>query len=373
MFEDRTFENIRDEMLAEFPQDIDIREGSIAYDSVTAVAAKAAMLYIDIANCYDLTNLEKSTGEYLDRFASEHGLLRNKATPAIYEFICTGNESNIEIGSEFYDESGDYYFTFNKNDEGVGVLVSQEHGISQNSILTGTPAIPVSNIEGLVSSNFGKLITSAIDEETDDSLRNRIREKISGPAENGNKSQYKSWCESIEGVGRANIYPLKYGPNTVEGILVSPEGLPVSDSVVEKVQEFIDPKKPSFEITVDEKVISLGSGYGEGVASIGAHFVAFAAIPFYVDVTAKVQLNSSFTLEQAKNDVKTVISNYLKDLSLSASDSKTIRYSRIGSLIEQLESVFDYFDLRINGISENLIIADNEVAVLREVNIDVAV
>lgn len=373
MFEDRTYENIRDEMLAEFPDDIDIREGSIAYDSVSAVAAKAAMLYVDIANCYDLTNLEKSTGEYLDRFASEHGLSRINATSAVYEFIFEGNEDYLEIGSEFYDESGDNYFTLQNCENGNYILVSQETGTSQNTILSGTPAIPVNNIEGLISSSFGNLITPAIDQETDDALRSRIRDKISGPAENGNRSQYKMWCESIEGVGRAYVYPLKYGPNTVEAILISPEGLPVTESVVEEVQNYIDPKNPSYAINVDGKIIRLGSGYGDGVANIGAHFVAFSANKFDVSLTVSIQLSSGFTLEQAKNDITSKITSYFKELALEAENSKTVRYTRIGSLIEQLDSVFDYFNLSINDLSENLTVPEDSVAVLSEVNVDVAV
>ena len=373
MFEDRTYENIRDEMLAEFPSDIDIREGSIAYDSVSAVAAKAAMLYVDIANCYELTDLEKSTGEYLDRFASEHGLTRINATSAKYEFIYEGEKDFLEINSEFYDESGDNYFSLQNDIEGRFILVSQEPGTEQNTILYGTPAIPVSNIEGLVSSSFGQLITPAIDEETDDALRSRIREKISGPAENGNRAQYKSWCESIEGVGRAFIYPLKYGPNTVEAILISPEGLPVASSIVDNVQEYIDPMNPVFNITYDGKTVKLGSGYGDGVANIGAHFVAFSAEKYSILISCAIELNSGYTIEQAKTSIKETVTDYLRGLALETDDSKTVRYTRIGSLIEQLDAVFDYYDLQINGGVENIDIPDDAVAVLSEVAVNVAV
>lgn len=370
MFEDRTYENIRDEMLAEFPDDIDIREGSVAYDSVSAVAAKAAMLYVDIANCYDLTNIEKSSGEYLDRFASEHGLSRIKATSAIYELLFEGT-APLE-GDEFYDDSGDHYFTVAIINEAY-CLVSQETGTELNSIPYDTPAVPVDNTDGLANSRFGNLITVAIDEETDEALRSRIRDKISGPSENGNRSQYKSWCESVEGVGRAFVNPLKYGPNTVEAILISPQGLPVGDDVVEAVQNYIDPMNPSFTITHNSVRVTLGSGYGDGVANIGAHFVAFSAEACEVSINADVELKEGFTIEQARNDINTVVSAYFKELALYSEDSKTVRYTKIGSLIEQLESVFDYYNLTINGNNQNIIIPDNAVAVLSEVVINVVV
>lgn len=373
MFEDKTYENIRDEMLAEFPDDIDIREGSIAYDSVSAVAAKAAMLYVDIANCYELTNLEKSTGEYLDRFASEHGLTRISATSAVYELIYEGKPPTI--GDEFYEEEGEYYFTVSMAKiDGIDkyVLVSNDHGTDLNNISYGTLAIPVENIEGLVNSSFGNIVKIAIDEETDEALRSRIRDKISGPAENGNRAQYKSWCESVEGVGRAFITSLKYGPNTVEGMLISPQGLPVENDVVNNVQNFIDPKEPPFCITHTGQKIELGSGYGDGVANIGAHFRAVSAEAYMLTIKGKIELSKGYTLDSAIAEIKKSVSDYLKELALYT-DSKIVRYSKIGSLIEQLNSVSDYFNLTINNSSENLIVPNDAVAVLAEVLVDVSV
>lgn len=374
MFEDRTYDKIRDEMLAEFPADIDTREGSIAYDTVSAVAAKVAMLYIDISNCYELTNLEKSSGEYLDRFASEHGVTRIKATNARYRFIYDGTKP--EIGTSFYDENGDNYYTLSKDNEGL-ILISDLTGTTQNIVVTGSDAIPVDNIEGLIHAEFGELIVPAIDTETDDSLRGRIRDKISGPAENGNRSQYKSWCEEVEGVGRAFIFPLFYGPNTVKAVLVSPEGLPPAQSVIDNVQTYIDPIKPAYIAhDADNPTVvigTLGSGYGDGVAPIGAHFLAVAAKKFDIDIKLSVELKTGGNIEDVTNRITQSVTSYLKSLALEAEDSKVIRYNRISSIIEQLDVVFDFYNLTINGKSENITIEDDYVAVLAGVTVNVAV
>lgn len=370
MFEDRTFENIRDEMLEQFPNDIDIREGSIAYDSVTAVAAKVAMLYIDIANCYELTNLEKSTGEYLDNFASEHGVSRIPSTKSKYEFIYEGKEP--DTGEEFYDENGDYYFQIEKSENGNLVLTSAEAGAEHNAILPNTPAIPVGNIDGLTYSAFGRLIIAAIDEEDDEALRARIRDKISGPSENGNKSQYKTWCESIEGVGRAVINPLKYGPNTVEAVIISPEGLPVDNSIVTRVQNKIDPKAPSYAVSSGGTVVYLGSGRGDGLANIGAHFLAVSAEKYDISVSIKLEINSGVTLDEAKDEIFNLVNSYLRNIALESEDN-TVRYAKIGSIIEQSESVIDYSELKLNGEMSNISIPDGFVAVVSEVIASVAV
>lgn len=374
MFEDRTYENIRDEMLAEFPSDIDTREGSIAYDAVAGVAAKVAMLYIDISNCYELTNLEKSSGEYLDRFASEHGVTRIKATNARYRFIYEGTKP--ELGTSFYDENGDNYYTLNEDDEGL-ILVSDLTGTTQNVVVTGTDAIPVDNIEGLIHAEFGELIVPAINKETDDSLRSRIRDKISGPAENGNRSQYQSWCEEVEGVGRALIYPLFYGPNTVKAVLISPDGLPPAKSVIDNVQTYIDPIKPAYIAHDPDKptvvIGTLGSGYGDGVAPIGAHFLAVAAKKYDVNIQLSVELKTDINIDDVKNKITQAITAYFKSLALEAEDSKVIRFNRISSIIEQLNVVFDFYNLTVNGKSENVTIEDDYVAVLAGVTVNVTV
>lgn len=373
MFEDRTFENLRDEMLAEFPSDIDIREGSIAYDTVTAVAAKVAMLYIDISNCYELTNLEQSSGEYLDRFASEHGVTRIKATNAKYRFVYEGTKP--DVGTIFYDENGDNYYALQLDENNELILTSELTGVEQNVVLVGTDAIPVDNIEGLAHAEFGELIVPAIDEESDEYLRSRIRDKISGPAENGNRSQYQMWCEEVEGVGRAYIYPLAYGPNTVKSVLISPEGLSPVDSVVKAVQNHIDPMNPEYRV-LDENgrlIATLGSGYGDGIAPIGAHFLAVSAKSFNVSVSLSVDLKSGSNADDAKRGITQSIKSYLKELALEAEDSKIVRYNRISSIIEQLDIVFDFYNLTINGGNSNIIVPEDSVAVLSEVSVDVSV
>lgn len=362
-FSDRTFENILDEMLDSFPDNIDVREGSVAYDAVVAQAYKIAEFYAAIESCYDEVGLLTASGEYLDRFALEHGLQRIQATCAEYALVHTGTDP--EVGAEFYCDSADAYFTIVQADNGDLRLRCQESGTDFNSILSGELAIPVDNIDGLESSTFGEMAVHAIDEEEDEALRARIQAKISGPAENGNKSQYKVWCESVEGVGRAIINPLKYGPNTVEAVLISSNGTATDSDVVANVQEFVDPKDPAFEITDEnENVISLGSGYGEGVAPIGAHFIAKSATAYGVNITLDVELLDGKTLSQAESEIEEVVTAYLKELALTADDISTIRITKIGSLIEQTDAVFDYSNLKINNQTSNITISDDEVFVL---------
>lgn len=193
-------------------------------------------------------------------------------------------------------------------------------------------------------------------QEYDGSVRKRVQEKIAGPAENGNRQHYKTWCESISGVGRARIIPLWAGENTVKGVLIDTEGGPASDAVVQRVQEYIDPG---------------GTGLGEGQANIGAHFTAVAATAKKVDISFSVTLAKGGNLATVKDAAQTALKAQVKNINLSANDGETptLRISTVGNTIYGLTGVLDYENLRFNGQTSNVETGTEEVFVLGEVNV----
>ena len=213
MFEDYTYERLLEDVLNSAPEGIDTRQGSIFYDAVSGILLKVAKLYTDLDLVVEMTTVATATDEALDTKAAEYGITRLAATRAKYRAIFDG--TTPEVGERFYYDLS--YFVL-RQDENTGVYYFEAEvaGESGNNIYAGTPAVPVNNIEGLISATFGEIYENGSDAEDDESLRNRVFEKIFGPAENGNKQHYKTWCESIDGVGRARIVPLWNGENTVK-------------------------------------------------------------------------------------------------------------------------------------------------------------
>lgn len=349
MFEDRTYERILNEMIAEAPDGIDTRQGSIFYDAVSACALKLATFYVDTGIILDLVSLTTATGTYLDEKGREHGVTRNPSTPAKYQFVYEGIMP--EAGTRFF---ADNLYFFLEDDDGALYLTSEVGGEDANSIITGIRATPVNTVDGLTRAEFGPLLEPGQDTESDDDYRSRIQDKIGGPAQNGNKKHYKSWCEEVAGVGRARIIPLWNGINTVKGVLLDPDGKPVSETVVERVQEHVDPG---------------GTGLGEGEANIGAYFTAAAAAPIKITVNCTITLSSGFSLEGVRESAIASIQSYLKDLALNTSDDEemVVRISRIGAMIYALPGVVDYSDLTVNGSTGNISVPVDHVAVLEEV------
>lgn len=349
MFEDKTYESILDEMLAAAPAGIDTRQGSIYYDAVAACALKLASFYVDAGIILELVSVTTATGTYLDDKGQEYGVTRNPATPAKYLFIYEGTKP--EAGTRFF---ADNLYFFLEEDDGALYLVSEVGGEDANNILEGTRATPVNTVDGLTRAEFGSLVEPGQDTESDEDYRSRIQDKIGGPAQNGNKHHYKSWCEEIAGVGRARIIPLWNGENTVKGVLLDPDGLPVSETVVERVQEHIDPG---------------GTGLGEGVANIGAHFTAAAAVPVAITVSCTITLADGYSLDSIQEATTASVRAYLKGLALNTADDEemVVRISSIGAMIHALPGVVDYADLTVNDGTGNISVAGDHVAVLEEV------
>lgn len=368
MFENKQANKILEDALAKGKQlGVDVRQGSIYYDAVAGVCTKLAMFYVDLKSALDLVLLDTAPNEYLDKLGSQFKIPRIPATAARYYFYFEG--TTPAKGERFFTNG--HYFTLTVDNDML-VLEADESGISENSILPNTAAVPKNNIS-LKSATFGELYEPGSDAESDENYRQRIREKIAGPAENGNRQHYKTWCEEVSGVGRARIVPLFAGENTVMGVIFGTDGYPATDAVVERVQSYIDPITKNIEKEFDGQIVIVGDGLGNGIANIGAHFYATAAQRLPVTVSFRAALSSSSTKEQVVQEATEAIREYFKTLALNSSETEqvVVRISKVGAILFNLSSIIDYTDLSFNGQSSNIEVKEIEAAVLTEVLVDV--
>ena len=353
MFEHKTYDALLSEALSYAPAGVDTRQGSIYRDALTGPLLALAAFYADLDNVIALTRIDTAPGEYLDDKGEEYAVERQPAVCATYKAVIEGTQP--EDGAEFtindiefdlfYDDNGDPYFE------------CVEPGEVGNGLVSGMEAVPLATIEGLIAATVGDPIVAGVEEQEDDVYRERIQERISGPAENGNKQHYKTWCEEVDGVGYAKIIPLWEGPNTVKGIIYGEDGTPASQTVIDRVQNYVDP---------DADGDGRGDGLGEGVAEIGAHFTAFAPSTLPMTVSATVQLADGYTLEDVQSALEDDIAEYLKDLVIESNGatSPIVRYNAIGSIILDADGVLDYTDLLLNGATSNIQPDEDEVVML---------
>lgn len=375
MFEAYTYERLMKETLAMAPDGVDTRQGSIFFDAVSATINKIAKLYTDLDRVFELVFITTAKGEYLDLRAAEFGLTRRGATPSRYLFEYTGTKP--AVGWRFFHNDSGYYFTLTEvqDDDGYKLCLEAETtGVACNDIQVGDIAVPVDTVVGMTSANFGEVYEYGTDVEEDSSLRARVLEKISGYAANGNRQHYKTWCESVPGVGRARIEPLWNGENTVKAVLISPLGLPVSDSVVAAVQRYVDPNDLGMTVVIGGKTYNVGDGLGNGRANIGAHFTAISAEALEINVAFSAELTSGQTKATVETKVAEVVADYLQTLAANVKEDDPIivRVNSVGALLAGLSGyIVDYSGLTLNGKAENVIAGTDEAPVLGEVRASV--
>lgn len=345
---------------------VDTREGSVYMDTQSGHCFRIAKFYTDLNSVVDMLAVDTCTGAILTEKAAMDGVNRYESSPSRWSAVFEGTVP--EYGTEFM--CGDYYFLWT-DVNGMGYLVSENAGVETNNLISGTELIPMDTISGLESAVLGELLIEGEDEESDDALRERWIAQKTAPAENGNRPQYKIWCEQVGGIGRAKIYPLWGGPLTVMAVLFGSSGGVVSDELVKNVQDYIDPIQKGYPVEMNGIEYIFGDGLGEGTAGIGAHFLAMSASPMELTISADITLEDGYNLETVVDDAVEQIKNYLSILTLKSADDAAVivRISSIGALISKIDGVIDYeYDsLIINGETSNIYVDDTAVAVLSEV------
>jgi uncharacterized phage protein gp47/JayE len=368
VFEDYTYERLLADVLSNAPRGIDTRQGSIFYDAVAGPLFKIAKLYTDLDLIMGLCSIATATDDALDMRAGEFGLTRLAATRAKYHATFEGVAP--EAGERFYYD-GNYFVLRYHEERDLFYLEAEAAGIGGNGIDNGTPAVPVNHIAGLVSATFGDIYEYGTDRESDENLRKRVKDKVAGPAENGNRQHYKTWCESIEGVGRARITPLWNGPNTVKAVLIDSIGRPCSELKVAEVQKEIDPADKGMTVTIGDRTYTVGDGLGNGLANIGAHFTAVGASPLEITVSFCAEFAEGTAGENVGKKAEEEIGEYLKGLVFDAEDGEAVivRVSAVGGILSRIKGLVDYTDLQLNGNTHNLTAGEDDVPVLKEVRI----
>ncbi|WP_309138132.1 baseplate J/gp47 family protein [Anoxybacillus sp. CHMUD] len=345
LFENQTFETILGRMLNRVPNDIDKREGSIIYDALAPAAIELAQVYMELNTILRLTFSKTSSGEYLDRIATNFGVYRKKATSAVRKGIFTdlnGVPFDVPIGSRFRLNDNDMvYVAIEKIREGQYRMQAETAGSLGNQGFG--KLLPIEPIEELGTAVLSDILIPGEDEEDDDALRQRYFERISMPSSSGNDADYIRWAKEVPGIGYVRVFRRWNGPGTVRIVVITDKKKSPSPQTITKVKENIESKRPLLaDVTVD-----------------GAKEIS-------IDIDVKVTLNGQSDVETALQQIKNSINDYLLNVAFF---EQTIRYAKIGEAILNAGYVLDYENLRINGGTGNIQINGDEIAVLGRVTL----
>ena len=358
MYEDKTEENIKKEMLDNISNKIDKGEKSLTYDAISPVAIELANMYIELDYVVNKLDTENLSGEELERFIYQRTgtVARKPATKATTTIIINGQEgAKISKGDLVGSDTVNFVSIEDKTVDATGQITvtveCEEPGTIGNVPAGAIKYFPVS-IAGLTSVTNPEPVINGYDAESDGSLLERYYERIRTPATSGNQHHYLNWAKGVVGVGDAKVFPLWDGPNTVKVVIIDSNKQPANKDLINKVQEHIDPG-----IT----------GLGEGEAPLGAFCTVVSATGKAINITFTVIKDANYTVEQIKTNVENNIKEYLKSIAFRGN---AVSYAKIGAIILDSNGVLDYEGFTINSGTSNIAIGNEEVAILGEVLIN---
>lgn len=337
---------------------VDTRQGSVFMDAATGHCMRTAKFYEDLRTMFDMLAADTCSGEVLDEWAKQKQIYRKAATSSYYNAVFEGLSAADLVGERFM--VGSYYFVIvhlETQDTDGYYLESEIPGTETNYLQAGQVLIPVRNMTELTSATLGAMYAAGTDEESDDDLRSRWQAALSTPSENWNAQQFRTTCESYDGVGRAIITALAYGPCTVKALVISSEGTAPPASLIEQMQEEMDPGS---------------EGLGQGLVVLGCKFYAEAAKEESFDYEFNAVLSFGYTLESVEEAVRGKLIEYMKGVALDTPDSEdmVVQYMKVIGILANIEGIKDLAGLTINGVAGNVALDADSVPILGELTIN---
>lgn len=343
------FDSILNRMLGRVSSTRDKRQSSIIFNTLAPTAAELAQMNISKAIFGEQIYLLKATGINLDNLAPNYGIERSSATAAIRIAEMTdsnGNPIDLPLGSRFSTPVaiGSLNFTLTENliTPGQCLLMCETTGTVGNSYLGAL--LPLFTINNLGSATMIGTYIPAEDIETDEELRERILDRINSKAYGGNVADYKRFTNAISGVGDVKVFPVWNGGGTVMLSIIDSEYNVATNDFVLFVQNEIDPIPHS--------------GEGLGIAPIGHRVTLVTPIEIPITITATISLSNGYTVSQLQNEIETAIKSYILESRKQWADANftSIFIARITSAIINVHGINNVTDVKINGISDDLIL-----------------
>lgn len=352
----QTYQNILTQMLDQVPATFDKRDTSPIPTALGPAAYALEGFYISLNQVQLAAYVQTATGQALDYLAVIAGLTRYPASAAVrlgifdmavpigsrYSTINGADSINFQATAATTGETeGDYYFQ----------LAAETPGSIGNEY-TG-PILPITAIPGLNSAQITDILVPGDDEESDEDFRARIIEALNDRPFGGNIASYRTYIMAIDGVGAVQVYPTWNGGGTVKCSVLGADYLPASPTLVENVQNAVDPPP--------------NQGLGLGTAPIGAQVTVVAPEDLTVNVSATLQLASGYAIGQVQTPIQQAIENYMLSVrqewatpvnTTSVEYQANVYVARITAAIVGVPGVVNATNVQLNGGTADLILTE---------------
>ena len=404
MFEEQDFEEISSRMLSNVDDKYDKREGSVIYDATAPTALELALIYSMMDMVLDEVFADTASYYYLIKRAAERGLLPKEETKAILKMkvmpitaaITAGdrfnlNELNYTVVQAIEGETGSYQVEC----ETAGTVGNQQLGVV-------LPIETTNELNDLESAELTEVLIPGEDEEDVETFRKRYFGSFGSEAFGGNMTDYKQKVNDIDGVGGCKVIrewkngynPATFIPSdtittwyssiigtlsgevrkwltavytaatkklltvggTVKVIIINSEYKKPSDVLVGVVQTILDPEQ--------------NAGEGLGIAPIGHVVNVVGVTEKTVNFSATITYSRDYSFAILKDAICETIDNYFLELAeqWDSEEHLIVRTSELDTRLMKITGISDISNIRLNGSSSNLILAEGEIPVRGSVN-----
>ena len=340
MFENQTYETIRNRILDNTNINIDKREGSFLSNMVSALSEELAKAYINMSDILSLGFIEDNFDTFLDKRVSEFGVYRKQGSKAVGEIKVEGQDGTTVENGTIIKANGLYFTVLNDIElpnDNVIYVEANEVGYKYN-LLANTEFELVEKNEKITKLVNEVDFTNGVDIETDEDLRKRFVKVVNNPSTSGNKNHYEEWALEVNGVGRAVIYPLWDGNGTVKVMIIGNDNKPVTEEVIEDCKTHITENMP-----------------------IGCQLTVITPSLLNITIKANIGLKEGYELEDVKLEFEASLNEYLKDV------TNELTYSKVYGLLVNLAGIGDVNNFLINDNNINITISEDKVINISEI------
>ena len=364
--EDQGIDKLHKEMMTVLPENIDKSEGGHPWNLSRPSAylgAYFAQFIVPEAIKLIFPQFSEDYADIMDEHAKNRGLVRKTATAATGEIVVTGPEGTIiPKGSAFSTASvnGEPAVEFKtteeatiNNDGTATVGIEAVNAGSVGNVPAGTIILKANQISGISSVTNEKETSGGTEEETTESLQQRIMDydAAKGVSFVGSPSDYRRWALEVNGTGNAIVIDPTDDSGLIKIVLTDSNGAPANEELRQAVYNHImRPDAPS------ERLAPVNGGNIQVIA------------PETVEITI------SATVETDGTDISTIKAALVEALTnyvVEASEDGEIRYTKVYAILSNTPGVEDFSSLLLNGGTRNIALTDTQVLTVSQETITI--
>lgn len=347
MYEEKTYENIMADMMADVPDGVDTSEGSLIYNSCAKCAMALEEFYGNLGDVYDNIEVDTQDLDHLIDGGAESGCPIIEATAATLSA-----QFNIALDAATRLEAPDTALTYyilecTDATNHIYTIESEDPGTEANSYIGEVE--PIEYVDGFENGVILSLLTAGEDQEDEEVYRRRRLDYYQTRPFAGNRAYYVDQITAIEGVGGCKVNRVSAAGGTISAVIIASDYTVPAATLVQSVQNSVDPN----------------SGDGEGIAPICAKVAVSAISAIMLNISGTLTLASGISYADIKTAVETAIDKCLTEINKTWASTDTnlvVRLSQIELALIGVEQIIDVQDLKINNSVSNCELLENVIA-----------